>query len=135
MDKDVIAVVVRQWLEKADHDRELVRRDLAQDEPLTDILLFHCQQAAEKYLKAFLVSCGQKPPRTHEIEELVYLCVTFDPRFSTFENIFYLTNYAVDMRYPDDFIIPPVEQVLSSFDDVNKLRSFIIELLQPLIQQ
>jgi HEPN domain-containing protein len=129
VDKGVTTIVVKQWLEKADHDRELVRRDLAQDEPLSDILLFHCQQAAEKYLKAFLVSRGQKPPRTHEIEELVYLCVSFEPGFSAFEDVFYLTNYAVDMRYPDDFSMPPVEQVQKSMDDVDRLRSFVMGIL------
>jgi predicted nucleotidyltransferase len=38
--------------------------------PTPNALSFHCQQCAEKYLKAFLVSKNVKFPKTHDLLEL-----------------------------------------------------------------
>ena len=46
---------VRQWLHKADHDlRSAVLLMSGDEEPLLDTAVYHCQQAAEKVLKAYL---------------------------------------------------------------------------------
>lgn len=49
------AAEVREWLKKAEEDfagaLHLSRR---RKKPLPDLVCFHCQQAAEKFLKAFL---------------------------------------------------------------------------------
>ena len=39
--------------------------------PLHDSICFHCQQTAEKYLKALLQELGQFVPRTHDLEDLL----------------------------------------------------------------
>ena len=46
-----------------------------------DIICYHCQQAAEKYLKAFLVFNDQEPPKTHDLIELVKLCNIYENNF------------------------------------------------------
>ncbi len=46
---------VKRWLEKADHDRRAAPLALAGEPPITDVAAFHCQQAVEKLLKAYLV--------------------------------------------------------------------------------
>ncbi|MFQ5806078.1 MAG: HEPN domain-containing protein [Phycisphaerae bacterium] len=48
---------VRSWLAKADHERRRAEAALAQTPPITDTAAFHCQQAVEKLLKAYLVHC------------------------------------------------------------------------------
>ena len=40
-------------------------------EPLREALAFHCQQAAERYLKALLVRHGIEFRKTHNIGELL----------------------------------------------------------------
>jgi HEPN domain-containing protein len=50
------AAVVRGWLSKAANDLRGAHIDLDADPPLIEDALFHCQQAAEKSLKAFLTS-------------------------------------------------------------------------------
>ena len=40
------------WVRKADADEEGARRLARARPPLPDLVCFHCQQAAEKYLKA-----------------------------------------------------------------------------------
>ena len=46
-----------------------------------DAACFHCQQAAEKFLKSYLVTKGGEFPRVHGLEELVELCAAFDAAF------------------------------------------------------
>ena len=48
------AADTRAWLSKAEADLRGATVDLAADPPLLEDALFHCQQAAEKALKAFL---------------------------------------------------------------------------------
>ena len=58
----VDAEFVMPWIEKAENDI-LTSRFLAETmHPApAEIICFHCQQAAEKYLKAFLVYNDQEP--------------------------------------------------------------------------
>lgn len=55
---EIVREKVEQWRVKAENDLKIVERTIALPDPLTDILSFHCQQAAEKYLKLYLVSKG-----------------------------------------------------------------------------
>jgi HEPN domain-containing protein len=60
------------------------------------------KQAAEKYLKAYLVFLEQDFPKTHSLEDLVLLASSKDP---TCRNLFTIASdlspYAVEVRYPD----------------------------------
>lgn len=60
--------ILLQWLDKAAHD--LIAADiLIKANPLIlDIAWFHCQQAVEKYLKAFLVYHNRDFIFTHNLE-------------------------------------------------------------------
>lgn len=46
---------IRQWLFKARHDLRSASRLFTDEPPILDTAAYHCQQAAEKALKAFLV--------------------------------------------------------------------------------
>lgn len=65
---------VRRWVEKAEHDLRNAEYvlTLGEDCP-TDTVCFHCQQCAEKYLKAILVSRGVAFPKTHDLVLLLNL--------------------------------------------------------------
>ena len=47
---------IRAWLIKAARDLEAARRLIETEEPLLDIVVYHCQQSMEKALKGFLTS-------------------------------------------------------------------------------
>ena len=51
-----------QWLVKANNDLLNVDNNLNANEIPFDTVCFHCQQAAEKLLKAFLVGSGRPLP-------------------------------------------------------------------------
>ena len=91
------------WVRKAEADLEGAR-DLAQaPRPYHDLICFHCQQSAEKYLKAFLIECGVPFPRTHRLEDLLLLLVPHDASLRSLRRtLVTLSRYAVDYRYPDE---------------------------------
>jgi HEPN domain-containing protein len=71
--------------------------------PLHDLICFHCQQSAEKYLKALLQEWGIVPPRIHDLVKLLSLLLARDAKLGTLgRRLASLSNYAVDYRYPGD---------------------------------
>jgi HEPN domain-containing protein len=93
--------LVQAWLIKARHD--LLSTELLSRNPeLGDMAAFHCQQAAEKALKGFLVWASVPFVKTHDLEGLLGQCVAADPAFSTLVPAAKaLSKYAVAARYPD----------------------------------
>jgi HEPN domain-containing protein len=92
------------WTRKAEADLAAAHRLADGEPPLPDQTGFFCQQSAEKYLKAFLLSNGEIPPRTHDVDVLVELCAVLDPDFAQLENVVAgLTEFAVIFRYPEEW--------------------------------
>ena len=93
-----------EWVRKAEEDYEAALALLRQQErPLPSAACFHCQQCAEKYLKAFLVQRNVPFPRTHDLRELRRLAVDIEPAFDLITEWLLLLNpYAVEFRYPGE---------------------------------
>ncbi len=90
------------WLRYARSDLELARV-VRPDEVLFEGLCFHAQQAAEKALKAVLITKGVPPPKTHNIRTLLDLLPQEVIAPQEIEDAVSLTDYAVTSRYPGDF--------------------------------
>src|ERR1035438_8315582 len=76
-----VVEVLRQWVRKAEHDLEAAARIMAIKEGCPfDTVCFHCQQAAEKYLKCLLTYLGIQAPRTHDLKALAAL-IPLEQRF------------------------------------------------------
>ncbi len=63
------------WVTKADSEIRGALNNVIAADPAWDVVCFHAQQAAEKYLKAFLVARSESPPRTHDLGALLGLCI------------------------------------------------------------
>ncbi len=63
--------VVRQWVEKAEHDLLNIANNLAASEIPWDTVCFHAQQCAEKYLIALLDWKQLEVPKTHDLRLLL----------------------------------------------------------------
>ena len=61
------------WVRKAEADHEGANELALKARPLNDLICFHCQQSAEKYLKALLIERGLSFPKTHRLEDLLLL--------------------------------------------------------------
>lgn len=91
-----------QWVRKAEQDYIGASLLLPRAIDLPDVICFHCQQVAEKYLKAYIAEQGQLPSRTHNLFDLMAVCLTYDPGFQSLEpELDSLNQYAVDFRYPN----------------------------------
>lgn len=101
----------RDWLVKALHDLTAAERLIETDPPLTDVATFHCQQGAEKALKAFLFWHDVPFRKTHELEELGGACVEIDRSLAeVVQAATPLTPFAWRFRYPGDLSEPTVEE-------------------------
>jgi HEPN domain-containing protein len=90
------------WVRKADNDWKTIRASLQSGDPAWDAVCYHAEQAAEKYLKAFLIAHHTAPPRVHDLEQLLSLCLDFDASLKALvADCSLLTDYAVDVRYPE----------------------------------
>ena len=69
-------IEVRNWLIKSQHDLGSARRLMEGDEPYLDTAVYHCQQAVEKALKAFLTYHDIVFEKTHDLTELLELSIT-----------------------------------------------------------
>jgi len=74
--------LVQTWLVKAQHDLASARKLSAGPDPYLDVAIYHCQQAAEKAVKGFLVFHDQPFEKTHDVEVLVELARRYEPAFS-----------------------------------------------------
>ncbi|NLG79472.1 MAG: HEPN domain-containing protein [Firmicutes bacterium] len=121
--------LARGWIRKAESDLADARRTVASEGPY-DTACFHCQQAAEKYLKAFLAYHERPIPRTHDLEELARLCSAIDKTL-VWENLDLeqLTDYAVAARYDDEFW-PEQDVAADAVRQVERLREAILERLR-----
>ena len=95
--------LVGQWLDKASADF-LAAKHLSGESPqFGAIVAFHCQQAAEKFLKAFLVRHQIEFPKTHDIARLLRGAASVDPAMaSLLLDADQLTPFGVETRYPGD---------------------------------
>jgi HEPN domain-containing protein len=90
------------WIEKAEADH-LAALDLARRRklPLHDMVCFHCQQSAEKYLKARLEEAAIHFPKTHDLESLLTLAYSVEPLWQALMAAAKrLKPFGVLIRYP-----------------------------------
>src|SRR5438309_6461745 len=89
------------WVRKAEQDWEVAHKLVGEKPPPRDVVCFHCQQAAEKYLKALLQESGLMVPRTHDLVQVLNLLLPSDATLASLRRKSHaLTRYAVDYRYP-----------------------------------
>ncbi len=89
------------WVRKAAEDWVGARSLAVQVPPLRDLVCFHCQQAAEKYLKALLQESGVYVPKTHDLQALLNLLLPFDASLAPlWKGMRSLSRHAVEYRYP-----------------------------------
>lgn len=123
------ADLVRGWLEKARRDLVTAQNGLSASEFFTDVVCFHAQQAAEKYLKAYLVWHEIEFPRTHALEDLVLLAAERESAFLGLKDrVLVLTPYAVETRYPE-FESPTIIDARAAVDIAEAVQRFVLPRL------
>ncbi len=124
--------LINSWIDKAEKDLRSAKHELSFPDEVTETVCFHCQQAAEKYLKAYLTFLNLSFTKTHEIGELVTKCENKDIKISVLkEEADKLTDYAIEIRYPEEWFEPSSEEAKEAFEIANKIREFVLNKITP----
>ena len=119
---------IRQWLFKAIHDLRSARRLFTDEPPILDTAAYHCQQAAEKALKAFLVLHDIQFSKIHLLLPLVEQCIDIDPTFADLRDAAEaLTPFGTVFRYPGDMLEPEASDVVEGMALAETVVEFVRE--------
>jgi len=122
------------WIIKAESDLRGAEVALRQDDPITDVAIFHTQQCAEKALKGFLAFKRAEIRKIHDLTELVVQCTVFDSDFDTLlSDADKLTPHATEFRYFDTLeeiddpsqLFPEVEEVEVAIIQAKRILDFV----------
>jgi HEPN domain-containing protein len=116
---------VAEWIQEAEADYKnantIARRH---KDPTPKSVCWHCQQCAEKYLKAFLIRHAQKFPFRHDLVELNTQCQRVDSDFRLIvEELEELNVYGAAFRYPGS--MATIEDGRSALKAVKRVREFV----------
>jgi len=119
--------LIKSWLEKAEKDLLTAKHELSFPDAVIESICFHCQQAVEKFLKAYLIFLNISFTKTHEIGELITKCEKKDKQISKLkEEADKLTDYAIDVRYPEEPSEPALGEANEAFQIAKKIKDFIL---------
>ena len=119
--------LIKDWIEKADHDFGSAKLIFIHVPDYYNTIAFHCQQAAEKYLKALLIYYEIEFQRSHN---LIYLLDLLSDKIEISEDIYdnaiLLNGFSVQIRYPDRKIYLSKDELETSISITQKFREFTI---------
>jgi len=119
--------LINSWIDKAEKDLLSVQHELSFPDAVTEAVCFHCQQSVEKFLKAYLVFLGVPFTKIHEIGELITKCEDKDKEISVLkEKADKLTDYAIEVRYPEEWFEPTLEEAKEAFEIAKKVKEFVL---------
>lgn len=123
------------WLFFADEDFNAAKALL--NDKIYNQVCFHAQQSAEKSLKAFLKSRGLVIPKTHNLSELIHLCIKESKSFAPMEEACqYLGRFYLPTRYPDAIVgsppegLPDENDAKKAIDESGKVLKFVKKILK-----
>ena len=123
----VLITDTRAWLKKAANDLRGALLDLEANPPLLEDAVFHCQQATEKTLKAFLTFHDIPFRKTHNLEEIGEACLEIDKSLEgLIDEAVPLSEYAWAYRYPGDPETPEAEESEAALHTAQKVYAAIL---------
>jgi HEPN domain-containing protein len=128
---DLTRSAIQRWMEKDEHDLLTAQTILREEPRLTDVVCYHCQQCAEKALKAILVQADVHVEKTHYLRRLLALCSALDASFDELDRpATGLSDYAT-VRYPDDWREIPLDEATRAAEDAARIFAFVRARLPP----
>jgi HEPN domain-containing protein len=123
------------WIAKANRYLGTAATIFEHKPEYTDIVCYHCQQAVEKYLKAYLTCLSIDFRRSHDLTYLLDLLSEQE----SFSDEFYdyaqeLEGYAVEVRYPGGLDMPTSREARESIDIARKFKVFIEDKINTVLR-
>ena len=118
------------WLAKSDSDLRTAQVLLQLQSEHFESIVFHCQQSAEKSIKAYLAFFKIRFTKTHDIQKLLDLVATNDQTLADeLRPSESLTIYATAYRYPEEVEVPaPLSRTIA--DNIYQLTKTVSESLK-----
>ncbi|MCC2654057.1 MAG: hypothetical protein K0Q60_4223 [Microvirga sp.] len=119
------------WLRAASEDLHVARICLASSPPAVSSAAFHCQQCAEKLIKAALILAETPFPKTHKLAELIQLLPESVPAqtVGVMRRVADLTPWALSGRYPGAAELsdkpPTLQGVETAISDLEVLQNLV----------
>lgn len=102
--------IYQEWFDIGDEELKFAKASFKDLGAFYPQICFQCQQAAEKYLKGYLVLKAGKFPKVHDLTHLLKLCAKFDKNLLKFSgDTDILSQYYLIARYPI-LEYPPAEK-------------------------
>ena len=128
---------VKAWVGFAEKDL-LTISEIIKNEKLTNVVVFHCQQAIEKYFKAYILENSKPLLKNHNLLALYGIIKEIkdfnidEDMLSTINDIYLESRYPGEIGLLDDGLKPTVEQANQFFtfakDIKEKIENEINEL-------
>jgi HEPN domain-containing protein len=92
--------LVLEWLNKADEDFGFAA-SVIKESPYYAQICFHFHQAAEKYLKAYIIAHDLEFEKIHDLPVLLKICMQKEPKLQIIlDDCKFLNRYYIEARYP-----------------------------------
>lgn len=126
--------LTKSWLVKAKRDLLSAYELAGAVPPLLDTAAYHCQQAAEKSIKGFLLYHDVRFEKTHDIEVLISQALEIEASFGICtEAARILTPLAVEYRYPGDYVEPDEDEYREAFVAAEQVFKFVLKKLPSVV--
>ena len=119
--------IIKDWVRKGDEDFEFAAVNLNEGKAFFAQICFHFHQAAEKYLKAFIIARELEFRRIHDLPVLLGICLAEDPTLEELRDACeYLNAFYVETRYPVHWPTSfSHKEATKAFEAANQIRTTI----------
>lgn len=119
--------IAKEWFDFADNDLKSAKFLLRMQPTPLEIICYHCQQSAEKYLKGYIALNGGKVIKTHDLTLLNKICMKHDKDFEKIEDdCIELVDYGVQVRYPFRIELEDCD-MKKAIESAERIRKFVME--------
>lgn len=130
-EEDKKEFLAKEWIRKAERDLDTAHLTLDNKPAYTDIICYHCQQAVEKYLKAYLVRLDTPFEKKHDLDYLIDLIAENNKEIEQFyDMVETLSGYAVEIRYPDDRTEPSIEEATAAYEIALSIKEYVVKMMK-----
>ena len=123
---------LRQWFSLAEQDLSIAKNSAITMHPIpVERICNLCQQSAEKDLKGFLFHNNVDFPFTHDLSELLAMCIEIDSEFIKFtKQCRFLNNFGVMPRYPNELQLTE-DDAKTAIRFAEEVKEFVGNLINP----
>ncbi len=126
---------VHDWILLADQDLKVSEILVKDEDSLTNIAVFHCQQAIEKYLKSYLIEQNIPLIKTHDLIKLNGMIKEIKDLGIDKNKLILINEVYIESRYPGELGllpdgIPSNEEVEKIIEYAKEIKTIILDELK-----